>query len=99
MAYVERLRMAMQQGAIEDLNQLLYATTEATDATWGMVYANLALMGLSDDQYQAALHNVNAIYSLAQNAMAGQGVDFDSMKSGVDDLLDYVMDMIQDNVQ
>ena len=65
MAYVERLRLAMQEGSIEDLNQLLYATTAATDATWGMVYANLALLGLDGDQYQAALHNINTLYSLA----------------------------------
>lgn len=40
MTYVERLRLALQENSIEDLNNLLYATTEATNATWGLVYAN-----------------------------------------------------------
>lgn len=99
MAYVERLRMAAQDGSIEDLNQLLYATEAATNASWGLVYANLAMAGLNGDQYEAALHNINAIYSLAQNVKGGVGIDFDSMKSGVDDLVDYVMDMIRDQTQ
>lgn len=63
-----------------------------------MVYANLALAGLNGEQYQAALHNINALYSLAQNAMLTSGIDLDEMKGGVDDLIDYVMDMIQDEV-
>ena len=99
MAYVERLRLAMQEGSIEDLNQLLYATTAATNATWGMVYANLALLGLDGNQYQAALHNINALFSIAQNAVGSVGIDFDAMENGMSDLIDYVMDMVQDNVE
>lgn len=99
MAYVERLRMALQEGSIEDLNTLLYATEAATDATWGFLYAQLALLGLDANQYQAALHNMQAMQSLAENAKLSVGIDFDSMKSGVDDLLDYVMDMVRDEVE
>ena len=99
MAYVERLRMALQEGSIEDLNTLLYATEAATDATWGFLYAQLALLGLDANQYQAALHNMQAMQSLAENAKLSVGIDFDSMKSGMDDLLDYVMDMVRDEVE
>lgn len=105
MTYVERLRLALQENFIEDLNNLLYATTEATNATWGLVYANLALLGLDDDQYQAALHNINAIRSLADSAVSGIGQtagktaeELNNMKDGLDDILKYVMDMLKQRI-
>lgn len=105
MTYVERLRLALQENSIEDLNNLLYATTEATNATWGLVYANLALLGLDDDQYQAALHNINAIRSLADSAVSGIGQtagktaeELNNMKDGLDDILKYVMDMLKQRI-
>lgn len=103
--YVERLRLALLENSIEDLNNLLYATTEATNATWGLVYANLALLGLDDDQYQAALHNINAIRSLADSTISGIGQvsgqtteELNSMKDGLDDILQYVMDMLKQRI-
>ena len=105
MTYVERLRLALQENSIEDLNNLLYATTEATNATWGLVYANLALLGLDDDQYQAALHNINAIRSLADSTANGIGQtagktadELNDMKDGLDDILKYVMDMLKQRI-
>lgn len=105
MTYVERLRLALQENSIEDLNNLLYATTEATNATWGLVYANLALLGLDDDQYQAALHNINAIRSLADSTVNGIGQtagktadELNDMKDGLDDILKYVMDMLKQRI-
>ncbi len=105
MTYVERLRLALQENSIEDLNNLLYATTEATNATWGLVYANLALLGLDDDQYQAALHNINAIRSLADSAVSGIGQtagktaeELNNMKDGLDDILKYVMGMLKQRI-
>jgi len=106
MNYVERLRLAMENDSIEDLNQLLFATTDATNATWGLVYANLALLGLDKDQYEAALHNINAYRSMADNAcesigkVTGAAEDANKkMKSGVDDILKYVMDMLKHRIQ
>ncbi len=106
LTYVERLRLAMQEGSIEDLNQLLTATTKATDATWGLVYANLKLVGLDDKQYQIALHNINSIRSLADNAAAGIGKvgesledKLDDMEDGINDIINYVMDMRRDRIE
>lgn len=77
LTYVERLRLALQEGSVENLNTLLYATTEATDATFGLAYAELALMhslgDLDDQQYAAALHNIEAIESLANTTISGIG--------------------------
>lgn len=105
MNYVERLRLALQAGSLEELNNLLFATTETTNATWGLVYANLALLNLDDSQYQAALHNINALRSLAQNAISGIGQVSNSTsealeetKTGLDDILKYVMEMLKQRI-
>lgn len=106
MAYVERLRLALNGESLEELNALLYATTEGTNATWGLVYANLALLNLNGDQYQAALHNINAIRSLADNAISGLGKvagtvsdELNDMKDGLDSILKYVMDMLKQRIE
>lgn len=106
LAYVEALRMAKAEGDIATLNNLLYATDQATNATWGFVYANLALAGLDDAQYQAALQNINALRSLAESAVQsiGQTVggvteELEEMQNGLNDILDYVMDMLKQRIQ
>ena len=108
--YVERLRLALQKDSIEELNTLLYATTEATDATFGLAYAQLALMhslgDLDDQQYAAALHNIQSIEDLANTAIASIGKtagsskeELEKMKTGIDDILKYVMDMLKHRIQ
>lgn len=106
MSYVERLRLALQKDSIEDLDQLLTATIQASDATWGLVYANLGLLDLNSKQYDAALHNINAIRSLADAAVSGIGKtagaledNLNNMKDGMDDILKYVMDMLKQRIQ
>lgn len=105
LSYVEALRIAKRDDDIATLNDLLYATQETTDATWGLVYANLAMAGLDQDQYQAALDNINAIRALADSAVHSIGQTADSvtdelnaMKDGVDDILKYVMDMLKQRI-
>lgn len=105
--YVERLRLASEKGSVEDINELLYATTETTNATWGLVYANLALTssayGWTDRMYQAALQNINAFRALADNVRDGvdvmTGENLDAMRDGVNDILDYVIDMLEDRIK
>lgn len=106
LSYVEALRIAKQANDIATLNDLLYATQETTDATWGLVYANLALAGLDKDQYQAALNNINAIRAMADSAVHSIGKtassvtdELNNMRDGVDDILKYVMDMLKQQVQ
>lgn len=96
MTYVERLRLATQKNSIEDLNKLLYATTDAANATWGLVYANLALLDLDDKQRDAALHNIDAMRSLADNVR--EGLKFTYSKDSMDELINYTMDMLRDKI-
>lgn len=114
LTYVERIRLALQEGAIENLDTLLFATTKATDATFGLAYAELELMhsmgDLNDSQYAAALHNIQSIEDLANTTVAGIGKvsgeysenlkkELENMKSGLDDILKYVMDMLKHRIQ
>ena len=111
LSYVERLRLAATVASNESLDQLCFATTQATNSTWGLVYAELALMQqtglLSGEQYQAALHNIQAIQSLAETAVAGIGQtagaaaekmdnlkkQLQDQKDALEDLLDELEDM------
>ena len=109
MTYIERIRLALQDDSAESLNNLLYVTTDATDATWGLVYAELALMhqmgDLDDAQYNAALHNIQSLQSLANSAISSIGrvagssaEELENMKTGLDDILKYVMDMLKQKI-
>lgn len=106
LAYVEALRIAKSEGDIATLNELLYATEQVTDATWGFVYANLAMAGLDENQYQVALQNINAIRALADSAVQSIGKtvggvtdELEDMQSGLNDILDYVMEMLKQRIQ
>lgn len=114
LTYVERLQLAMRPDSAENLNDLLYATTDLTDATFGLAYAQLDLMhtmgDLDDQQYAAALHNIQSIESIANTAISSIGQvaeesgertreELENMKSGVDDILKYVMDMLKHRIQ
>lgn len=106
LAYVEALRMAKAEGDIATLNNLLYATEQATNATWGFVYANLALAGLDENEYQAALQNINAIRAMADSAVQSIGKtvggvteELEEMQDGLNNILDYVMDMLKQRIQ
>ena len=65
----------------EALKSLADATYQATDATWGLVYANLAAIGLDDDMYTAFLHQIQTIQQLAASAKENIGASFGSFGS------------------
>lgn len=105
LTYIEALRIAKQKGDAETLNQLLYATEQTTDATWGLVYAHLGLLDLTGDEYNAALNNINALRAIADSAISGIGDtgksvldELNDMQSGLDDILKYVMDMLKQRI-
>lgn len=105
LAYVEALRTAKITENTEKLNQLLYATHDTTQATWGLVYATLSLVGLSSDEYEAALSVINSLRTISDMAIDSIGNSASKTKdalkelqTGVDSILKYVMDMIKDNI-
>lgn len=109
MSYLSRIRLALENDSVESLNKLLFATDDLSSSTWDLTYAELALMhqigDLTDEQYQAALHNIDAIRSMANNAIQGlsrttsaAGTSLDDMKNGLDSILEYVMDMLRHQI-
>lgn len=97
-AYVERLRMALQENDVVSLNNLLNATADLTEVQWGSVYAQLAMLDLTKEGYEQAVKNVDAYRSVLANVKAGVGIDFDDTKDSVDALFKYVEDMIRDEI-
>lgn len=101
LAYVERLRLAALGESNESLNELCFATTEATGTTWGLVYAQLEQMKLAGEltnsQYNAAMHNIKAIQSLSKNAIAGIGRVSNEAKESLESLKEELTTM-QDGV-
>jgi TP901 family phage tail tape measure protein len=100
--YVRALGVALDAENVEELARLLNATEAATNSTWDLVYANLALLDLDGDQFAAAASRIDALRALADTAVTsiGQisGALSDSLREqerALDDLLKYVMDMIR----
>lgn len=102
LAYVEKLRIARESGDTQGLKELLRVTNDTTGSTWSLVYANLALAGLSDDQYKTALKNINTIRALS-NAVSG-GLDeatgnvskyLPDASDALEDILDMTKELIK----
>lgn len=62
-------------------------------------------VNISAFQYKAAVHNIDAIRNLAKTAIAGIGQtgktvteERNEIKSGLDDILKYVMDMLKQRI-
>ena len=97
--YVEQLRLALEAGNTAELERLLYATNNATNATWGLVYANLALLNLEDSQYTAALNNINNLRALADNAIANIGASMSGTTQSRSDMLQAELDARKEALQ
>lgn len=97
-AYVERLRLALQDSDVVSLNNLLNATADLTECQWSSVYAQLAMLDLTEEGYAQAVKNVDAYRNILTNVKLGVGVDTDDLKDGVDEIFDYVKEMIKDNI-
>lgn len=103
LSYVEKIRDALNEGKIKELNRLITATEQASDATWGLVYSELALLDLDGSQYKSALDNVNKLRSLSESAVKSiySQADDDSAsamenkKDALDTILDLTMDLIK----
>lgn len=101
--YVDELRRARQSDNFETINRMTKGITEAADATWGLVYANLELIDLTDTQYAGALKNINAYRSLTRQfalnidtALNQENIkSIDDLTGSFDDFVGYVEDMIK----
>jgi hypothetical protein len=88
------------------LNALAFATNTATTSTWGLVYAELALLGLDENLYTAFLNQINAIRAMADTAKQSIGQDVEAIretheetKDALDTILDLTKELIKWEVQ
>lgn len=95
MTYVQSVAIAQAKGQVDEVNRLIYATEQYTKTTWGLVYASIEALNLSRGQKDALLHNVDAIRSLADAAGDSIGSQTKAMRDGVNDILQYTMDMLK----
>ena len=102
MSYVEKIRYALSENNIKELNRLITATEQASDANWSLVYSNLALLDLDDSQYAQALENINRLRSLANNAVESIKLGTDESNKGYEDMqdaLDKILDLTMELVE
>lgn len=100
--YIASLRNAQQNKDTAALENLLFATNKTTGSTWELVYAQLALLNLSDKQYNAAVQQINTIRSLADTASLSIGQvsgqiteELEKTSQSLDDILKYTIEMIK----
>lgn len=102
LAYVEQLRIAKESSDTQGLKELLKVTDETTGSTWSLVYANLALAGLSDEQYKTALKNINTIRALARAVSGGLDEATGNVSKQIpdaSDALDDILDMTEELIK
>lgn len=104
--YIQQLRQALADNDVVALMNLTTATNAASSSTWDLVYAQLQLLGLDQQQYNNALNRINALRSLSDVAITSIGkVDGAAKKavedqaSALEDLLKYVEEMIKQEVK
>lgn len=97
--YVAQIRSAVQDGNIAKINALCDATNDLTEASWGLVYAQLGELDLSDEQYRSALLNINRLRALSENAINNIDHELAMMKGDVGDILEYVKEMVKQEVE
>lgn len=85
----------------EELKKLSDATYSTADATWELVYANLAAIGLDDNLTATFTHQIEMIRSLAEAAKDGvnngDGLSgsLSSTKESLDKIIDLTMELIR----
>jgi hypothetical protein len=75
-AYSSQIVNALKKDENETLQNLIGVKYQAADATWALVDANLAMMkslGMSSNDFDAVLRNINNLRTLSDNALVGIG--------------------------
>lgn len=104
-SYIQQIKTALSNQDAEALANLVNLTNEVSASTWEQVYANAALlktMGISDDQYQNIIHNIDMLHDLSKNVrsdvgnMSGAIADaYKSQEDALDKILDYTQELIK----
>ena len=112
LAYMGDVQAALVNGDTNALNAYINASNQVGDSTWAAVYAQAELlktMGLTEDQYQAVLKNIDAAKALSENVITDLTADltesndeitesYDDQAASLDKILDYTKDLIKHEV-
>lgn len=102
--YVRKIGDALAKNETIELQRLLNATEQTADATWGLVYANLAFLDLTDKQRAAARKNIDNLRAIANNVSANiskslaaedENNSLGDTKDALNDILDLTKDLIK----
>lgn len=102
LSYVSSIQEALGDGQQNRVAALVDATQQISDNTWGAVYAQAALlkeMGLTDDQYNQVIFNINALRDLAGNVITDISdkteQSYKDQENALDKILDFTEKLIE----
>jgi len=100
LSYVNSIQEALSEGQLNRVNALVDATQQIGDNTWNAVYAQAAMlksMGLTQEQYEQVIFNIQTMQNLAGQVItdiADDGVErikkqYDDLNSGLEHLIEH----------
>lgn len=103
--YIADLKEAAENGEIDRMKKLVDATNGISSSTWSYVYAQAAALkaaGLSEDQYQKVIENIDKLRAIAAAVNAdltdaGDSIttQYESQQDALDKILKYTEDLIR----
>ena len=100
LSYINQIKEALEKGESYRLDYLIDATNEITDSTWSYVYAQAAALkmaGLTDDQYNQLIENLDKLKELSRDVetdLTAGSEDADRVKE-LADAFDELNDQIE----
>ena len=102
LSYLSNINEALGNGELNRINALVDASQKISAGTWGAVYAQAELMksaGLTSDQYNQIIFNIDAIREMAGNVITDLGNQSSNMleeqANALDKILEYTEDLVQ----
>lgn len=100
--YIEQLRQALANNEKKVVASLVNATNKISKNSWDIVWASMATLknaGLTNDQYNQVVQNVQYWYQLSQQVSDEVAETNDQVKGSMDDLISKVKELIRFETQ
>lgn len=106
LSYLSSLKEALGDGQSNRIDALVDATQQISDNSWNAVYAQAALlkdMGLTGDQYNQIIFNIDALRNMAGNVitdLSKQSSDaLKEQQNALDKILEFTEDLVEAEVK
>lgn len=104
--YISQLQLALEEDNAEKLQGLLSVQEDLTASTWGYVYAKLAELNLSDQEYTAAKNRLDTLRQITDIAKTSIGQEtgknleaLNSQSDALEKILEYTIAIIKQEKQ